>query len=240
MTYSEEVFTNYFGQDDDQEYLAVHKWNQESYEDNFSDLLPRDRGARILEIGCGAGQLLYYLKAKGYGNIEGIDLGEQQIGYLKRYGIDGHVVSSIPDYFKDVSKRGRYDLIIMNEVIEHFPKKELFDNLAAIREGLKEKGFFVFATPNMACLSGLFQRDIDLTHEIGFTERSAYQMMRIAGFKDIIIRPDRIVPRLRPKRIMWCCLNWLWYKILGFLHYVERGMDRPRILSRTLIVIGKK
>jgi 2-polyprenyl-3-methyl-5-hydroxy-6-metoxy-1,4-benzoquinol methylase len=238
MSYSEDIFKNYFGKDDNPDYLKVHKANQESYEDNFSDLLPRDSQAHILEIGCGAGQLLYYLKAKGYANIEGVDIGNDQIEMVKKMGIQAVAIASIAEYLK--SRSSSYDLIIMNQVIEHLPKAGLLDDLRVIRGALKDGGTFLFATPNMACLSGQFQRNIDFTHETGFTERNAYQVMRVAGFNDIKVRGDRISLKPRVKRIAWWALNRLWFATLGFIYYIERGSDRPKVLSKELIVTGKK
>jgi len=235
--YQKEIFGNYF-ETTDSEYLRVHRGNQESYEDNFADLLPADKTAKILEIGCGAGQLLWYLKSKGYENILGVDVGQTQIDLVKRLGIDGRVISSIPEFLSD--KRGTYDLIVMNAVIEHFTKQELWDNLRAIHGALKGGGSVVFSTPNMACLSSGFQRYIDFTHETGFTERSAYEVMRITGFKEIVLRPDRIKLKPRPRRVVWWAFNKLWYALLKFLYYIERGDDRPKIVSRLLIVTGKK
>jgi len=238
MAYTTEIFKDYLGHDTDSAYLKVHKANQESYEDNFSDLLPKSTQAKILEIGCGAGQLLFYLKQKGYRNIEGIDIGDEQAEMVRKMGISAVSINSIPEYLKD--KKSSYDLIIMNQVIEHLSKEVLLDNLRAIRSALKEGGLFVFATPNMACLSGSFQRDIDFTHEIGLTERNAHQVMRVAGFKDIMIRGDRVSFKPRIKRIVWAVLNRLWHSTLGFIYYIERGSDRPRVLSKELIVAGKK
>lgn len=237
MSHSNEFFKDYFG-DKDSNYLRVHRGNQESYDDNLSDLLPVDKDARILEIGCGAGQFLYYLKSRGYRYLQGVDIGEAQVGFLKKMGIEGCVISSISEFLSD--KKDYYDLIVMNQVIEHFPKNELLNNLRAIYTSLKNNGTFIFSTPNTACVSGLFQRYIDFTHEVAFTERSAYEVMRIAGFKDIMVRGDRIRLRLRFKRILWWTSNRLWHTLLGIIYYIERGTDRPKILSRELIVMGKK
>lgn len=238
MNYNTEIFKNYFDANAHPDYLKVHRGNQEFYADNLADLLPRDKDSKILEIGCGAGQLLYYLKVSGYKNIEGADIGEEQVKFLESMGINGTVISSLQEYLKD--KKDHYDLIIMNQVIEHFPKSELWDNSSLIYKSLRKGGAFIFITPNMSCLSGLSQRYTDFTHEIGFTERSASQIMRIAGFKDIVVRGDKITLKLRIGRIVWWLSNIIWHSILGFIYYVEKGMDRPRILSRHLIVIGKR
>jgi 2-polyprenyl-3-methyl-5-hydroxy-6-metoxy-1,4-benzoquinol methylase len=237
MAYNTEIFKDYIGEDTS-DYLRIHDRNQESYFDNFSSILPSDKSANILEIGCGAGQLLHYLQKSGYRNIEGIDIGEDQIGFLKKMGIKGTVIRSIPDYLSD--KAASYDLIIMNQVLEHIPKNEILESIRSIRKALKNNALFVFATPNMACVSGPFQRYIDFTHEVGFTERSAYQVMRIAGFREISVRGDDVKLKMRPKRIAWWMLNGIWNSMLGFIYFIERGSDRPKVLSRILIVTGKK
>lgn len=236
MDYSNKIFNNYYLEDSDNQ--KVHRGNQEAYVDNYSDLLPCNKNAEILDIGCGAGQLLYYLKMRGYENIQGVDIGSEQIELVKKMGISACVISSLTDYLK--SKIEYYDLIIMTGVIEHFKKDELLVNLAAIHKALKKSGVFVFATLNPACFSGMFQRYIDFTHEVAFTERSAYQVMKIVGFDNIKIKGDKIGLKLRPKRIIWWAMNKLWYKILGFIYYIEKGTDRPKILSRHLIVSGEK
>lgn len=236
MDYGKKIFSNYFLEDSDNQ--KVHRGNQESYADNFSDLLPKNKYSKILDIGCGAGQFLHYLKMQGYKNIEGVDLGAEQIKFVEAMGISGHMISSLIEFLN--AKIDYYDFIIMIGVIEHFKKDELFENLISIQNALKKGGIFVFVTFNPACVSGMFQRYIDFTHELAFTERSAYQIMRVVGFKNIKIRGDKIGLRMRPKKIIWIMINKLWYKILGLIYYIEKGMDRPKILSRHLIVMGEK
>ena len=45
-----------------------------SLERCFADWLPSDRSAPILDAGCGEGNLLAFLRAKGYANLSGFDL----------------------------------------------------------------------------------------------------------------------------------------------------------------------
>lgn len=96
MSYRDGIYNDYLDEKDDSGYLKVSSSNQESYADNYRDLLPPDTGARILEIGCGAGQLLYYIRNEGYKNIEGADIGDAQIKLLEKMGIKGSVISSVP------------------------------------------------------------------------------------------------------------------------------------------------
>jgi 2-polyprenyl-3-methyl-5-hydroxy-6-metoxy-1,4-benzoquinol methylase len=237
-TSAKEIYDGYMFKNDDPGYYKVTRHNQDSYEDNFGPLLPPDKNAGILEIGCGAGQLLYYIRSKGYRSLVGVDLGEEQVGYLTRMGIEGHVISSISGFLE--KRHGSYDLIIMNQVMEHLRKDTMLRDLRSIHAALRPGGALVFMTPNMACLSGTFQRYIDLTHEIGFTERSAFQALSVAGFKDIAIRGERVRFSLNPKRAAWCLSGIIWRAVLGLIYTIERGSDRPRVLHRNLIAVGKK
>src|SRR5258706_12360867 len=43
------------------------------------DHFPRDRGARILDLGAGHGALLHFAREAGYENVAGIDVSPQQV-----------------------------------------------------------------------------------------------------------------------------------------------------------------
>src|SRR3989442_10586296 len=45
----------------------------EFYSSNYAPYLPDKKDARILDVGCGAGHFLYFLKARGYTAMTGID-----------------------------------------------------------------------------------------------------------------------------------------------------------------------
>src|SRR5690349_16113862 len=51
----------------------------------YAPLLPADKGARVLEVGCGLGHFLYFLKTQGYANHWGIDIGKEQIDHCREH-----------------------------------------------------------------------------------------------------------------------------------------------------------
>ena len=236
----EKIFDNYIQKKTDIRADANHfipnDRNLEGYEMMFLKFMPEDKDARILDIGCGCGQLLYMLREKGYNNIKGIDIGNAQVGLTKKLGI---CAEKIDDLIAYLGKNGGLDVIIMSQVIEHFSKDRVYQYLEAMKTALRPGGRIIIATPNMALLSGTFQRYIDFTHELGFTERSLGEVLRVTGFKDIEIYGDTLSFKPRPKFIMWLVLRTIWFKILGFLYLLERGSERPRIISRHLIAVAK-
>lgn len=45
--------------------------------------LPNEKDTRILDLGCGMGHFLYFLKANGYNNYLGIDFCDENIKFCR-------------------------------------------------------------------------------------------------------------------------------------------------------------
>jgi len=59
-----------------------------SLERCFADWLPADRNAPILDAGCGEGNLLAFLRAKGYANLSGFDLSPECVRLCRERGLE--------------------------------------------------------------------------------------------------------------------------------------------------------
>ena len=94
--------------------------------------------SRILDVGCGAGNLLYSLNEIGFKNLVGVD------PYINEEVIDGNVkilkktVHELPD-------RQKFDLIISNHSFEHIPDQ--LETLLKISKILSEKGVCLIRMP---------------------------------------------------------------------------------------------
>lgn len=73
------------------QFRSFHELSKKEYENalkmydtNYRKFLPSDKNIKILDIGCGTGQFLYYLKEKGYKNYYGIDISKQQVEFCKK------------------------------------------------------------------------------------------------------------------------------------------------------------
>lgn len=173
-----------------------------SYDYNYKPFLPKDRRAKILDMGCGMGHFLYYLYKRNYTNFIGIDISKQQIEFIKK---NISACEELAESFKKISEKvyhadaftflkhheSEYDLIVANDLIEHIKKDEILQLLRLIRNSLKENGIFVAKTGNMANPFNLRLRYIDITHEIGYNEISLFQILKISNFSEINIYPMR-------------------------------------------------
>ncbi len=185
----EHIFDNYLE-------VGFKDWNDLSdagiektvkyYKAFFRDILPTDKNANIVDLGCGNGQFLKFLKEDGYKNYYGIDISGQQVDFCKEKITDRVRVADAFEFLSD--KKNTFDAIVINDVLEHIPKEKLMLLLGLVRNALKNNGTFMAKVPNMSNPFGLVSRYIDITHEIGFTEFSMIECLGIAGFKDIKIK----------------------------------------------------
>jgi SAM-dependent methyltransferase len=138
--------------------------------------------AKILELGCGPGYLLEYLKSKGFDNILGIDISKEQVEIAVAKGLRA-VEGDVFDFLRSNSEK--YDLIFAFDFIEHFTKDELIELTNLIYQNLKDGGVLIIRTPNG---EGIFAGYViygDLTHQTIFTPNSLVQLLKLVGFKRV-------------------------------------------------------
>ena len=117
----------------------------ESNEIYFGALDPYiTKESSIIDVGCGNGSFLRYLKDKGYERLFGVDPAESSVRKLEKYGIKG-IVGSIYDKVPDWL-RGKFDVVISTGVLEHLllPAAGL-KNLVCL---LKKTGAIYVSVPN--------------------------------------------------------------------------------------------
>ena len=101
---------------------------------------------KFLEIGFGNGGLLLALKNMGYESLYGIDFNDKNFSKLKEKGIK----LAVANIENDFPLSGKFDVIFMNNVIEHFlnPIKVLEN----CKNHLSENGKIILITPNSSAL----------------------------------------------------------------------------------------
>ena len=90
-------------------------------------LIDKPKDARILDMGCGYGSLVYTLLKAGYKNTIGIDLSEEQIKVAKQLGIQEVMLGDLRDHLG--ANKETYDIITGMDIIEHFDKDEVIELL---------------------------------------------------------------------------------------------------------------
>lgn len=190
------------------------------YEYKYLPLLAGlDRNSLILELGCGPGYLLEFLKNRGFSKVEGIDISEEQIRIAARRGLNVKVA----DAFEYLStKQELFDAVTAIDFIEHFSKEELFRLMPIIHRALKRDGRLIIQTPNG---QGLFPNQViygDLSHLTVFTPDSLKQILCLAGFDGIKFYETGPIPkRLKGKirTVLWRLIK----KVANTIRIIETG-----------------
>ena len=117
-----------------------------SYLSDFTELTSK---SRILEVGCGEGGNLVPFAQLGC-KVTGIDVAECRIKDAKAYfsEICNHATFVCCDFMQypvPCNEEDKYDVILLHDVIEHVPTKELF--LVHLRKFLKTKGVLFVGFP---------------------------------------------------------------------------------------------
>jgi SAM-dependent methyltransferase len=111
---------------------------------DFSAMYMKARsGAKLLEIGCGSGRQLEFLRQLGW-QVEGLDLDPAAVKVACARGLTIHLGSLNEQNFPDQS----FDAIVSSHVIEH-----VHDPVGLLRECrriLRPDGKLVIITPNIA------------------------------------------------------------------------------------------
>jgi 2-polyprenyl-3-methyl-5-hydroxy-6-metoxy-1,4-benzoquinol methylase len=197
--------------------------------------LPQTHSARILDVACGEGSLLIFLKELGFDNLSGFDLSPENVSICRRLGLD-----SVQEFdalrLTQFHGSDQYDRIFAMDILEHLPKQEAVGFVEQVRERLAPGGRAIFQTPNMGCIFGLLPRYCDITHEFALTETSAGDLFLAAGFEmgDIEIVPAwgaaTALGRVRE----------LYLRLLHTLIYLAQDSSRPRIATMNLLICASR
>jgi 2-polyprenyl-3-methyl-5-hydroxy-6-metoxy-1,4-benzoquinol methylase len=128
-----------------------------------------NNSGEIIEVGSGLGYLTYAISRRGY-NIRGIDISEVAVANAARRFGDLYERS---DLLAIAAERvGRYEAVIMTELVEHVPEVETL--LAAALRIVRPDGHVVVTTPNKSASPdhALWDTDSPPVHLWWFSETS--------------------------------------------------------------------
>lgn len=207
-----------------------------SWQHYYGPLLPENKLAKILDIGCGDGSFVYWLHQLGYQNACGIDVSPEQIDKGKALGIDNLVCEDLFSYLN--KSKEAFDYIIARDVVEHFTRDAVFQLLDAVYSNLSLNGQFLVQVPNG---EGIYYTSIywgDYTHEMAYTESSLRQITRTTGFTDIVFRPVGPAPVT-----FFGCIRWVLWRLKVLQHkfgkMVETGSFQGIFTQNIIALIIK-
>lgn len=207
------------------------------YEAYFGCLIPRNKKAKILDLGCGSGVFVAWLQSEGYKSVEGVDISPEQIGAGKKYGVKNLRRGDVLAFLGD--KEEVYDLISAHDLIEHFEKDRILALLELIHKALKSGGKVLISTLNAESLFSARHRYYDFTHEVGFTPHSLCQILYFTGFKHVKIFPkEPYIHGLKSaiRFLLWKAIE----TVIRLYLLVETGNNGSGVYTQTMYAVAKK
>lgn len=208
------------------------------YGEWFHDCLPENKQSRILDVGCGDGKFLFFLQNKGYRNIEGLEISPQQAAEARKHiKCPIHLVDDTLAFFQE--HESCYQMIVLNDVLEHIPKGKTVNFLKNILNALEPKGAVVINVPALATVTSIYCRYNDFTHEVIFTEQSLKQVLLLAGFQHIRFIKQNYLLKWRPRHLVCRLARTIWFIILRFIYLIESpSAERPKNFQTRLVVLA--
>lgn len=117
----------------------------EQYAQTFKEVVDQvSEGAKVADVGCGAGVLMKRLRETKRAECTGYDFSEQAVEIIHKNGFEGRVVDV--RNFDVNGDSGKFDVVVATHVLEHMQDDKQFLNL--LKALCKKGGQVIIATPS--------------------------------------------------------------------------------------------
>ncbi|MHA2028476.1 MAG: class I SAM-dependent methyltransferase [Candidatus Kariarchaeaceae archaeon] len=162
----------------------IHRNRIKEYEINYLRFIDQKQKAKVLDVGCGQGCFLDFLKKHGFSNYLGIDINRKLVKICEA---KGHkvILADVFEFLKETEER--FDIILFNDVLEHFRKEDAVKLLGFAKSVLKNHGICIARVPNANYPFSNTIRYRDYTHMTIYEMESLQYLLKLAGFEVIHI-----------------------------------------------------
>lgn len=204
---------------------------------SISAHLPQQRTGRIIDLGCGYGAFLLWMREQGYTNLRGIDLSQEQVDLARELGLD---CVEVEDLFTALSQEQQVAVVTMFDVIEHLTRSEAIDALSAIANVLAPGGTLILRTPNVDASLGSVLSYGDLTHELHLNKTSILELFATLPFSSVQVLPVPSVGGSPLARFVRAVMRPL-STIVRRLRHIEQGISwSATIATPNMLIIARR
>lgn len=186
------------------------------------------RESIIIDLGCGAGELLYAFQLMGFQELGGCDISLEQVTVTREF-FPKVECCNLFDYLRNVSN-DTVDIITVFDVLEHLGPEPTFEVLGEIFRTLKPGGRLIAHVPN-GCSPFVGQVFWgDMTHEWCFTPESAKTLCLLHDFIEFdssehLGCSDSVAGNIR--KLLWIFVRFG----INMVNLIETGL-KQKVLTR--------
>ncbi|MGZ0708420.1 class I SAM-dependent methyltransferase [Coraliomargarita sp. W4R53] len=204
------------------------------YTKRFIDVLPLSKSAKIIDLPCGDGNILYFLQKAGYTNVKGFDLDESRVLMAQKLGLN----ASVEDAFTAVKSITDCDVIFSVDFFEHVDRSSAFELLSACQDALKVGGYLIIRTPVTDSVFGTLHLHNDFTHRWAVNSSVWRAIAGSLGFKLVSIMDERPVGHDFKNLVRRALFELA--RVPTILHRRMLGHSAPKVWSPSAWFILKK
>jgi SAM-dependent methyltransferase len=203
------------------------------YKEHLLWAMPKSRSARIMDIACGFGNMLFFAKKQGYTNVEGCDADKKQVELARLLGLP----AVEDEAFSYLALRSEpVDCIFIVDFLEHLRLPDCLRLLRKTRNRLVSGGVLIVRVPSADGPFGAHDRYNDPTHKCAFTANSIRHVLGLVGFGGIKVIEERPVQSAMLGRLRYCANRVILWSISQVLRFI--GLGRPAVWSRSMWVVA--
>jgi SAM-dependent methyltransferase len=204
------------------------------YQDRLQRWLPSDKSSLCLDIPCGFGNFLYFLRKLGYENCYGYDLDPKQVALAQSLGLR----AECKDAFEILKQReGDVALIASLDFLEHLNKNLAVQFLEACFRSLEPNGTLILQMPCSDGPFGSHDRYNDITHEWGASSNALRCLLEMTGFVSVnFVQPT-------PTRTIVGVSRWILCRISrGIVSILLHCMmlQTPTVWEPSMLAVARK
>lgn len=168
--------------------LAQARSQKYLFDQMLAPWLPTDRAAAWVDIACGHGTFLVYLREAGYTRVRGIDFSTEQVTLARSTGSAVEQADAIA--WLKAQATGSIQVLSAFDFIEHLTKDEMMGFLQHAQRVLQPGGRLLLRYPNGdSPLVGLTLFN-DITHQWTYTSNCLNTLALMHGFRATQFRDE--------------------------------------------------
>ncbi|MEH2464007.1 class I SAM-dependent methyltransferase [Nostoc sp.] len=188
------------------------------------------RTGKVIDVACGAGNILNLLEFVGFTNLYGVDISQEQVN-IAHERFPQVICGDAIEYL--LQHPNEFVLITAFDILEHFNKEEAFNFLEAINSALVPGGSLILQLPNgdSPFAGGTIYGD--LTHEVTYTSVSLKHILLVCGFGDVKFQEHGP----QPTSLKGVARFGIWgviRQIIKLIHFIETGGPSTEIYTRVM------